>query len=248
MSQRSCLSTRSGAPCATFPAQTSTHRPQWSSGSRALQGGSFCVNKQIIVFTGCPALLCYSSWSGLENAGLLLQVLLRDGISSALPADILFKGRLWNMALPQGMWAGFSPVFGLNTQYLGILPHRTEFLWGLFHESGHCPVVSSPLQAPSEVSALYGGLHQGLTKRMLIVGCTVGILNHIPSNQMEQADMHGSTSAGQAGWEQHQNPPGDDGIISHRNLTVGSRMEQMEPGNGEAAERGWTWSWRSFSS
>lgn len=48
-------------------------------------------------------------------------------------------------------------------------------------------VVSLPLQAPSEVPALSGGLHQGLTKQMLIVGCTAGILNHIPSNQLEQA-------------------------------------------------------------
>lgn len=33
---------------------------------------------------------------------LALQVLLKGRISSALPANILFKGRLCNMALPQG--------------------------------------------------------------------------------------------------------------------------------------------------
>lgn len=125
MSQRSCLSTRSGAPCAMLSAQTSTHRPQWSSAFRALQGtgGSFCVNKQITVFT---ALLCHSSQSGLESTSLALQVLLRDGISSALPADILSMGRLWNTALSQGMWAGFSPVRVHFTTahwvFLGTLP------------------------------------------------------------------------------------------------------------------------------
>lgn len=86
---------------------------------------------------------------------------------------------------------------------MGVFHHTTLRFYG---DSSMNPdtalfstVVSSPPQAPGEVSALSGGLHQGLTKQMLTVGCTAGILNHISSNQMEQADVHGSTSALQAG-------------------------------------------------
>lgn len=88
-------------------------------------------------------------------------------------------------------------------QYGCISPQHIEFSMNpdtaLFSA-----VVSFPLQVPSEVSALSRGLHQGLTKQMLTVGGTAGILNHILSNQLEQADRHGSPSALQVGWWQQQ--------------------------------------------
>lgn len=65
-------------------------------------------------------------------------------------------------------------------------------------------VVSSPQQTPSQVSALSVGLHKGLTKHMLIVDIHClhpgpEGLDHIPFNQVEQADVYVSITALRAG-------------------------------------------------